>query len=393
MKDNVKRGVISILILLLITAGCQYLPESLSNTLPNESPLAFINSISPAEAAFAETVTFSGYGEDSDGTIVAYRWYSDLDGQLSVKPDFRSEALSEGTHTITFRVQDNNGAWSQDETSILLVKPQTTPLPVVELFMADPATITTGQPSILKWKVSGADSISIDEDIGAVAGSGTTTVSPSATTTYSLSAINSYGTVQTKVTITVSDSSSESGWHGVVLSTIADEDGTLVKYTSSYEKLPVPCAGDNDINLAHRAFLSFDISTIPANAVIQEAILDLSECTITGDPTYVKGQHGNMGAVEVYHYQYGDYDTLDRTDYLKSAQLTANGSFQNYPLQPWRWDIKKADDGEPVIQQLVNSGASRCQFKIQFFTSTNWDGIADMICFEQATLTIRYLPP
>ncbi|MEJ2739390.1 MAG: hypothetical protein P8105_06145, partial [Dehalococcoidia bacterium] len=145
--------------------------------------------------------------------------------------------------------------------------------------------------------------------------------------------------------------------------------------------------------LAVRAFLSFDISSIPQDAVIEAAILDLSDCTVVGEPTYVKGKHGNMGALEVYHYQYGDFEDLGREAYMRITPFTANGMQQDYPLDPWRWDIKESDQGEPVVQQLVESGAARCQLRLQFFTSTNWDGVADMLCFENATLTVYYTVP
>ena len=100
----------------------------------------------------------------------------------------------------------------------------------------------------------------------------------------------------------------------------------------------------------------------------EQAILDLSDCTVMGDPTYVRGRHGNMGALEVYHYQYGKYDSLDRSAYLHTAQLTRDGQFIDYPLESWKWDIKESNEGELVIQALVNERSPRCQLRIQFFT-------------------------
>jgi len=52
--------------------------------------------------------------------------------------------------------------------------------------------------------------------------------------------------------------------------------------------------------------------------------------------------------------------------------------------------VKDSADGDPVIQNLVQRGKSRSQFRIQFFTTTNWDSISDMLCFDDATLTIKY---
>jgi len=54
-------------------------------------------------------VLFSGSGSDSDGTVVAYLWESSIDGELSTSEDYSTSELSLGRHTITFRVQDNDG--------------------------------------------------------------------------------------------------------------------------------------------------------------------------------------------------------------------------------------------------------------------------------------------
>jgi hypothetical protein len=290
-------------------------------------------------------------------------------------------------------VQDNNGAWSDEVNRTLVITSPSIPVPVIAFFTANPLTINAGQSSLLSWEVSNATSVNITPDIGSVDASGTTTVIPGTTTGYTLTASNSYGTVYTQLTITVSGPHYPEGLQELQLHTISGEDGSLVKYSESYETEDVPCAGDTSGNLPSRAFLSFDISAIPDTAVIEAAILDLSDCTVTGEPTYVKGKHGNMGALEFYHCQYGDYDDLGRSAYMQIVPLTQNGSQQEYPLSPWQWDIKESSKGDPVVQYLVRSGAARCQLRIQFFTSTNWDGVADMIYFKNAMLTVYYSVP
>jgi hypothetical protein len=52
---------------------------------------------------------------------VAYRWRSSLDGDLSTEKDFTSDSLSRGTHIVTFQVQDNAGAWSDEDSRTLVV--------------------------------------------------------------------------------------------------------------------------------------------------------------------------------------------------------------------------------------------------------------------------------
>ncbi len=78
----------------------------------NSTPTANIDSISPNPADAGQEVTFTGHGEDTDGSVSAYAWKSSIDGELSDQPSFSSAGLSNGVHAITFRVQDDAGAWS-----------------------------------------------------------------------------------------------------------------------------------------------------------------------------------------------------------------------------------------------------------------------------------------
>lgn len=108
--------IYSVLLILILTAGCDVLPFG-----GNEPPVAYIDSISPSEAAAGETVAFVGHGTDADGTVVGYKWRSYVDGDLSTLATFNSSELSEGEHTIYLSVQDNNGDWSEEVASNIIV--------------------------------------------------------------------------------------------------------------------------------------------------------------------------------------------------------------------------------------------------------------------------------
>ena len=97
----------------------------------NETPAAFIDAISPNRAEQGAEVSFRGHGVDIDGTVVSYSWTSDIDGQLSTSGLFTNSSLSIGKHTISFKVKDDNGAWSEEVTSILMIE---RPGPYVELY-------------------------------------------------------------------------------------------------------------------------------------------------------------------------------------------------------------------------------------------------------------------
>ncbi|MFH1230130.1 MAG: DUF6531 domain-containing protein, partial [Planctomycetota bacterium] len=89
--------------------------------IPNLNPQAEIISISPNPVELGGTITFRGTGRDSDGTVVGYNWRSSLDGQISEQASFSSLNLSKGTHTIYFKVKDNEGAWSDEVSQSLVV--------------------------------------------------------------------------------------------------------------------------------------------------------------------------------------------------------------------------------------------------------------------------------
>jgi len=83
--------------------------------------MAYIDYIHPSAAPESAAVTFSGHGEDSDGTIVAREWTSSLDGRLASIEHFTNSSLSVGIHNISFRVKDNDGAWSDAATAKLVI--------------------------------------------------------------------------------------------------------------------------------------------------------------------------------------------------------------------------------------------------------------------------------
>ena len=85
----------------------------------NEPPSAYIDSISPSPATVDEAVTLNGHGTDTDGSVIAYNWASKTDGEIGTTASLTTSALSIGTHIILFRVQDNDGVWS-DEVNVQL---------------------------------------------------------------------------------------------------------------------------------------------------------------------------------------------------------------------------------------------------------------------------------
>ena len=96
------------------------------------------------------------------------------------------------------------GGSSSEPGGVVTPPPPGVPLPTITSFTATPSRITSDQTTSLTWSVSGAQSISIDQGVGAVSGT-STIVTPGSTRTYTLTATNSAGrtsTATTSVTVT-----------------------------------------------------------------------------------------------------------------------------------------------------------------------------------------------
>jgi hypothetical protein len=279
--------------------------------------------------------------------------------------------------------------------------PPVSGLPVIGTFSSNPTAINADSSAVLFWNVTGATSVSMDQGIGKVAFVGIKAVSPAVSTVYTITATNSAGTVSKSAVTTVNSAPLPplpAALSGINVGVVQSESGSLVKSGRTYSKFPSICVGDNGNDLASRAFLSYDISWIPSNAIIDEVVLSLGGYTSTGLPTYtdpVYGpQYGNFGALEIYRVQYGKYENLDTIAYNDPGELVASGKITDYPLvSPWSLAIKDPASGKSSVQGLVKAGQPRFQLRMQFFTSTNWNGVADTLCFDKTTLMVRYHLP
>jgi len=187
----------------MTAAGCITIAPAGGSQLP----AAYIDSISPSEVSLGEMVSFVGHGTDPDGTVVACRWRSDIDGDLGVTETLETSSLSGGTHVVYFKVQDNNGNWSdevRDRVTVSAGASAAARAPVINSFTASPGAISLGASSMLSWSVSGAATASIDQGIGNVTLTGTRVVSPGATTIYILTATNEAGSVTATAQVIVS---------------------------------------------------------------------------------------------------------------------------------------------------------------------------------------------
>jgi hypothetical protein len=330
-------------------------------------------------------VTFTGHGIDPDGTVGAYSWRSSRDGDLSTAPSFSTSSLSPGTHTIWFKVQDDDGVWSNEVLATVIVVPAEATKPVINSFNASPGIISPSGSSTISWDVSGAATVSIDQQIGNVGLSGTRGVFPTATTTYTLTATNTVGTVTATAQVTVASIPINK----IELSSLAAEDGyvthggyvgqgAIVGYTAN--------------GMGVQGFLSFDISVVPKGVIIKSVSIDLDAgaVQVNGEP------FEKMGRLNISKCTYGQLKT---SSYFIGPTSDAICSFARWPENCINSSLTIS-----ALQEQLDAGSNRFQVRMSFAHapdaelwgarwSERWDPFKDnYLDFSQASpkLVIEY---
>jgi hypothetical protein len=138
--------------------------------------------------------------------------------------------------------------------------------------------------------------------------------------------------------------------------------------------------GDSAIDSAIQAFLSYNISTIPSNATITEARIDL---TANGIAAF--GNPFNLGCLSLYPQE---YIALDATDF-----------FTGTPPTPYIGWCSATDLTTPQtdtdLKTLIQSrlGTARIQLRLQHQTPTNTNALADANDFTAPKLIVSYTTP
>jgi hypothetical protein len=110
----------------------QWSKEVSTRIVVNGRPRAFIDSVSPTKAYSRDNIVLDGHGED-DGDIVAYEWTSSMDGEIGTSSSITVSGLTVGTHTISFRVRDNRGTWSDKAKTSLQIEMWINTAPTISL--------------------------------------------------------------------------------------------------------------------------------------------------------------------------------------------------------------------------------------------------------------------
>lgn len=160
-----------------------------------------------------------------------------------------------------------------------------------------------------------------------------------------------------------------------ILSSLSSESGQV---RSDGTVLTPPNTGDNEANTVMEAFVSFDMSSIPAGATITKVVVDFSSYDTLGNPWNL-----GDGCVRAYVQNYGSLDSGDFfpgdptggvTRWCGAAELSS--IFEDAGMKT-------------AVQNAV--GTSRLQLRIQFRTpTTNGNATADVIRFGTVKLTVTY---
>lgn len=149
------------------------------------------------------TVTPTGIEAGQSATL---QWATQGADSVSISPSVGGVAGSGSrsvtpTVTTTYQLSASNSAGTS--TAQVTVTVTAVAAPVIS-FAASPATISAGQSATLNWSTQNADSVSIDNGVGAQPTSGTLAVTPASTTTYTLTASGAGGSTTASTTVTVS---------------------------------------------------------------------------------------------------------------------------------------------------------------------------------------------
>ena len=158
---------------------------------------------------------------------------------------------------------------------------------------------------------------------------------------------------------------------------VASDSGSV---RGNGDVLSPPNTGDLESNAGSHAFVSFDISGIPAGATIESVRVDFSDYDTLGDP------FTELGCLRGYT---GSFFPLDAGDYFVGSPLGAS----------LRWcdtgelsDDFHSDDVKDDLQSVL--GDSTFEYRIQFNeTETNSDGVADMVRLGDVQITVTYTEP
>jgi uncharacterized membrane-anchored protein len=183
----------------IASKGTFFIPGKADKTNSSDSSIPVISSFKTSASSIGAGDTVTLTWNVTGATTVS------IDQGIGEVSASGTETVSPATTTTYEITASNSDGFIAKSVTITVV----TDPPVINSFTADPSTVVYGDTSVLEWDVSGATSVTIDENIGEVDLSGSEEVIPIETTTYTLTATNSAGSVNETITVEVTSTELE----------------------------------------------------------------------------------------------------------------------------------------------------------------------------------------
>lgn len=162
----------------------------------------------------------------------------------------------------------------------------------------------------------------------------------------------------------------------VVLVTLSGEDGHVASDGTTNQ---FPNVGDNSSDKELQAFVSFDMSLIPAGATITKVEVNFSGYDMLGSPFSLAD-----GCLRAYAQNYG---TLDAGDFIAVGDPT--GAYIRWCGAGELSSQFESADMKTLVQSAV--GSSRLQLRLQFKSpNPNGNATADAVRFGDIRLIVTY---
>jgi len=314
---------------------------------------------------------------DPDGDAITYDW-SATGGSFTGSGTVVSWVAPEsyGDYTITVSIRDGKGGITEASMTMSVVSNRD---PVISSLTADPTTVLPGDKSTITCAASDEDgdvlNYSWEASDGSITGTGNTItwIAPDREDEFSIA-------------VTVDDGKGGQGGDVVVVTVLfaektatfnplAVESGTASskgdKDTSKTK------AGDDDDNIAYRAFWSFDLYSL-RNTMVKDAKLTfVIKGEVAGKPF---DKITGLGGLHIYEVR---YDPGQLPDYSIDAYSE---------LTPVMWELPTEVDVTAEVSKIGQglSTNDRLQIELKHLDGTNGNSFADYVEWSRVTLTVTY---
>jgi PKD repeat protein len=337
--------------------------------IPNVRPTASITSITPAESTLGQVVSFVGAGNDTDGTVTAYKWQSDIDGNLSDLSSFTTTALSAGNHIISFSVQDNDGEWSTVVTQTISVV-NTTAETIID--NGDTRTSSTGT-----WQTSAAAGAYGTNSLWSYNGATYTwSFTPTATGYYSVSmwwAATSSRSTSVPVNIagttaTINQTQNGGQWNQVLASALYNAGTTYnVTITAPAGSPPSTCADAVKFTWLGTVINNLPVATI--NSITPNPASTGESVTFVGSGT------DSDGTVAAYSWTSSIDGVLSNASTFSTSSLSIGTHTIIFEVQDddgeWSTEVLQTlNVGNPATETIIDNGDANTSYTGTWTAST-----------------------